>query len=95
VKGTPTKAECELQKNLTFQTEMLEDHQQELAEELKSKKEAMRLQQKKSTEMRKARGTMKTVVLMPLTKLSLKRELIARLASTIVSSGRTLERCLN
>jgi hypothetical protein len=38
---------------------------------------------------------MKTVVLMPLTKLSLKRELIARLTSTILSSGRTLERCLN
>jgi hypothetical protein len=35
---------------------MLEDHQQELAEELKSKKEATHLQQKKSTEMRKARG---------------------------------------
>ncbi len=56
MKATPTKAECELQKNLTFQIEMLEDHQQELAEELKSKKEATRLQQKKLTEMRTARG---------------------------------------
>jgi metal-sulfur cluster biosynthetic enzyme len=35
VKATPTKEECELQKNLTFQIEMAEDHQQELAEELK------------------------------------------------------------
>jgi hypothetical protein len=34
----------------------LEGHQEELAEEVKSKKEAMRLLQKRATQMRKERG---------------------------------------
>jgi hypothetical protein len=54
--ATPTKAEHELQKNLAFQIEMSEGQQQELAEELRSKKEAMRVLQKTSTQMRKERG---------------------------------------
>ncbi len=46
-KAMQTRPEYELQKNLTFQTEMSEGHQQELAEEVKSKKEVMRLLQKR------------------------------------------------
>jgi hypothetical protein len=56
VKAVPTKAEYDLQKNLTFQIEMSEGHRQELAEEVKSKKEAIRLLQKRVTQMRKERG---------------------------------------
>ena len=97
VKATPTKAEHQLQKNLTFQMEMSEGHQQELAEEVKSKKEAMRLLQKRLTQMRKERGIDEDSGAHAIDKAfaALKRELIARLASTILSLGRTSERCLS